>query len=111
MNDLTDVTVIVNQHFIQVAQWFSRQQPECRTIEDVDTVFANAELRAKQGLTKLDELSLPADQSEHADLVREMFKKQIAAYNYGAKRNYKKAGQLAEQTQKLAFAYERKVKG
>ncbi|MEH7119079.1 hypothetical protein V7128_16935 [Neobacillus vireti] len=111
MNEITEIKAIVDEHFTDVANWLARQQSACRTLEDVDAVFATAQRRAEQGLTKLNEIEASADQQEHLDIVRAMFDRQIAVYNYGAKRNYKKSVKLAKRAEKLSFAYERRLKG
>jgi hypothetical protein len=111
MNDLNDVKNIVDEHFSKVGQWLMLQQPKCKTVEDADAVFVSAQKRAEQGLEKLKELKVSADLQDHVNIVSSLFERQIAVYNFGAKRNYKQSVKLAKRVEKLAFAYERMMKG
>jgi hypothetical protein len=109
-NDLNEVVAIVNEHITQLGQWVTAQQTKCKSLEDVDAVFIRAENNSKLGLAKLDALKLSPENKEHFDFVRLIFKNQIAAFNYGTRRNYRKAVKVAKQTEKLAKSFERRVK-
>ncbi|NWQ40389.1 hypothetical protein MLOOGBEN_06710 [Bacillus sp. EB106-08-02-XG196] len=109
-NDLNEVISIVNEHVTQLGQWVASQQTKCKSLDDVDAVFKRAESNSKLGLAKLDALNLPAETKKHVDFVRLIFKNQIAAFNYGTKRNYRKAITVAKQTAKLAKSFERRIK-